>query len=277
MANHQDSSYDPGTSSVGEVTSHKVSTPSVDEAISWLMDSILAAGIVGFSDDYIAPNEILRNWTVAPADEEPLEAPGNTLMLRQFLNESHAEETLMQERVEIVNADKVLRQQAKVEVHRRLLGTGMSEKEIEETIGKKATLIKMTILLYERQNPKPRVIETVWCRVVTGLPGTIGFSPIRLPRNASLQAIYGLLREFVSTRLLCATPKGMPHEELDNIMSAWRYQIVIENDKGKVVLKDKRRVLLKHDSDYRDMIKKVTTSNPQTLLPLLTPVTSCLI
>ena len=246
----------------------------MDEAISWLMDSMLAAGVVGFSEDYIAPSEILRNWEVARSYEDPLMAPGNSLMLKQFLDESHAEETLMQKRVEMVNADKTLRQQAKVEVHRRLLASGMSEKDIEETIGKKPALTKMTILLYERMNPKPRVIETVWCHVVTGLPGTVRFSSIRLPRNASLQKIYGLLREFVSTRLLCASPKGLPHAELDNIMSAWRYQILSEDNEGRVVLKDKRRVLLKDDSDYRDMIKKVTTSDPQTLFPLLTPVKS---
>lgn len=261
MANHPESSDDP-------------ETPSVDEAISWLMDSMLAAGIVGFSDDYIAPKDYLQNWTVNPSDEGPLGAPGNTLMLKRFLNESHAEETLMHERVEIVNADKALRQQAKVEIYRRLLASGMSEKEIAETIGKNATLTTMVKLLYERQSPKPRVIETVWCRVVTGLPGTIRFSPIRLPRKASLRVIYELLREFVSTELLCASPKGMPDEKLDNRMSAWRYQIVTENDRGKVVLKDKRCVLLKHDLDYQDMIQKVTTSDLQTLFPLLTPVSS---
>ena len=261
MASHQESSHGPGT-------------PSVDEAISWLMDSMLAAGIVGFSDDYIAPHEILQNWRAAPSCEEPLEAPGSALMLIQDLNDSHAEEALMQKRIEIVNADKVLRQQAKIEVHSRLLASGISDKGLEKTMGKTPTLTKMTKLLYERQAQKPKVIETVWCRVVTGLPGTIRFSTIRLPKKASLWDVYGLLRKFVSTRLLCASSKGMPREELDNIMSAWRYQIVTENDKGKAVLKDKRRVLLKHDSDYRDMIKKVTMSDPQNLFPLLTPVIS---
>ena len=255
------------------MANHQEPCPSVDEAISWLMDSMSAAGIVGFSDDYIAPKDILQNWTTPPV-EDPLDAPGNALLLKRFLNESYEEEILMQERVKIVNADKALRQQAKVEVHRRLLASGMSAKEIEETTGKKATLTTMTKLLYERQNPKPRGIETVWCRVVTGLPGTIGLSPMRLPRNASLRAIYELLREFVKAELLCTSPKGVPEEELDDIVSAWRYQIVTENDKGKVVLTDKRRILLEHDSDYFDMIKKVTTSDPQTLFPLLTPVIS---
>ena len=261
MANHPESSHHPRT-------------PSVDEAISWLMDSMTEAGIIGFSDDYIAPKDILQNWKVTPSDEGPLGAPGNALMLKQFLNESHAKETLRDKRVEILNADKALRQQVKVEVHRRLLASGMSEKEIVEIMGKKATLTTMTKLLYERENPKPKVIQTVSCRIVTGLPGTKGLSLIRLPRNESLQVIYDLLREFVSTELLCASPKGMPKEQLDSIMSAWRYQIVAVNDKGKVVPKDNRRVPLKHDLDYRDMVKKVITSDPQTLFPLLTPVIS---
>ncbi|KAL8795299.1 MAG: hypothetical protein Q9195_002168 [Heterodermia aff. obscurata] len=253
------------------MANHQKSSPSVDEAISWLMDSMLAAGIVGFSDDYIAPNDALRNWKNPPSYEDPLEFPGNTLMLKRFLNESHAEEILMQERIATVNADKALRQQVKAEVHRRLLASGMSEKEIEKTIGKKALLTTMTKLLYERQNPKPKAIETVWCRVVTGLPGTVGLSPIRLPRNASLQDIYHSLQKFVRAELLCVSPNGMPKEELDNIMSAWRYQIITENDQGKVVLNDKRRILLENDEDCRRMIKKVTTSDPQTLFPLLTP------
>ena len=260
MANHPESSDDP-------------ETPSVDEAINWLMDSLLGAGVVGFSDDYIAPKDCLQNWTATPSDEGPQGAPGNALMLKRFLNESHAEETLMHQRIEIVNADKGLRQRAKVEVYRRLLASGMSEKEIAETTGKRATLTTMAKILYERQNPKPRAIETVLCRVVTGLPGTVGLSPIRLPRKASLRVIYELLREFVSNELLCTSPKVMP-EELDDILSAWRYQIVTENSKGKVVLKDRRCVLLKHDLDYQDMIKKVTTSDLQTLFPLLTPVSS---
>ena len=262
MANHSESSHDPGT-------------PSVDEAIRWLMDSMEAAGVVGFSDDYIAPEDFFQQrWKSTPSDEGPLGAPGNALTLEQILNESDAEGTLRDKRVQILNADKALRQQVKVEVHRRLLASGMSEKEIGEIVGKKATLTTMTKLLYERQKPKLRVIKTVSCLIVTGLPGTMRLSSIRLPRNASLRFIYDELRQFVSTRLLCVTPKGMPREQLDNIMSAWRYQTVTVNDKGKVAPKDNKRVLLKHDLDYRDMVKKVITSDPQTLFPLLTPVNS---
>lgn len=252
-------------------TSHDAGSPSVDEAISWLLDAILAAGVVGYSDDYIAPQVYLQNWAVGHAGGGAQEAADDTLDLNIFLNESHAEESLRQERVAIVNGNRLLRQEAKREVRRKLLAAGKSEKDIEE-IGTSPTLTTMVRYLSEVQNPKPLAIGTIWCRVCTGLPGTVGCTPMRLPVNASVQVIYDLLRMFVSTELLCASTQGIPDAELEEVLSAWRYQILVAKANGRFALKPKSRASLVDNASCRDLIKKVTEGGRQILFPLLTPV-----
>lgn len=225
--------------------------------------------------DYIAPEEYLKHWKIGrPTDDGPQENSGSATVLKRFLNDAHNEETLAYRRADIVKADKALIQEVKLEVRRRLIAAGKSQQDIEGKIGKSPTLTAMITYLYEVENPKPEGIRTIWCRVNTGLPGTDRLVPVRLLVKASLSEIYDLLRQFVYTELLCTSTKDISDQELDNVLSAWRYQPVVEKSKGRCILKDKAPVLLRHDSDYRDMIKMVRELDSKNLALLLTPVCS---
>lgn len=251
-------------------------SPSVEEAIAWLIDAYLAVGAIGFSTDYIAPDEYLQNWQIVnrPNDDGPQEDPSSSIVLERFLNDAYNGETLAFKRAALVNADKALKKAVKLEIRRRLIAAGKSEEEIEGKIGKSPTLVPMVEFLYEVETPKPEGIKTIRCRVSTGLPGTERLVPVRLPAKASLSDIYDLLRQFVHTELLCTSTKGISDRELDNVLSAWRYQIVVEKRKGKCTFKDGSSVLLRDDSDYRDMVKKVPDLDSKNLTLLLTPVGS---
>lgn len=247
---------------------------SVEEAIAWLTDAYLAVGAIGFTTDYIAPDEFLRNWKIIGRlnDDGPQEDPSSSIVLERFLNDAYSGETLAYKRAALVNADKALKKEVKREIRRRLIAAGKSEEDIEGKIGKSPTLVPMVEYLYEVENPKPEGIKTIWCRVNTGLPGTDNLVPVRLPVKASLSDVHDLLRQFVSTELLCTSTKGISNKELDNVLSAWRYQIVTEKSKGKCTFRNGSSVLLRDDSDYRDMVKKVPVLDSKNLTLLLTPV-----
>ena len=254
--------------------SNPTRSPSVEEAIAWLTDAYLAVGAIGFSTDYIAPDEYLRNWKIVgrPYDDGPQEDSSSSIVLKRFLDDAYNVDTLAYKRAALVNADKALKKEMKREIQRRLIAAGKSEEDIEGKIGKSPTLVSMVVYLYEVENPKPQGIKTIWCRVNTGLPGTDKLVPVRLPVQASVSDIHDLLRQFVSTELLCTSTKGISDLELDNVLSAWRCQIVIEKGERKCTYKDSASVLLRHDSDYSDMVKKVTALDSKNLTLLLTPV-----
>ena len=246
--------------------------PTADEAIKWITDSMLAAGMIGFSDEYTAPEELAKGWTIGPADEEPQEIPGSALEMDRLLKESDAQEKLMDERLRFINGNKVLRNEAKQEIRRRLFEGGMSESDIQEKLGASPTILTMMQCLYEVQTPKTTAAKTISCQIRTGLPGTVDLVPVKLPVDASFETINDLLRDFVSSELLCASAKGVSKEELENIISAWRYQLIVEKPNGRFAHKVKTRVPLTHDADYREMVREVMDAGKQVLIPLITPV-----
>ncbi|KAG7007910.1 hypothetical protein G7Y79_00008g025480 [Physcia stellaris] len=171
----------------GYLLSDPKRSPSVEEAIAWLTDAYLAVGAIGFSTDYIAPDEYLRNWKIVgrPYDDGPQEDSSSSIVLKRFLDDAYNGDTLAYKRAALVNADKALKKEMKREIQRRLIAAGKSEEDIEGKIGKSPTLVSMVVYLYEVENPKPEGIQSIWCRVNTGLPGTDTLVPVRLPVKAS--------------------------------------------------------------------------------------------
>ena len=251
----------------------------VEEAINSLIEYGLHTGHIAETYDYDlhSPEELFKTCTFSePDDSWPQEDPGSAIALRRALNRSHRHAEMLKKRVMVISKDVALQEQTYSELRRRLLGAGKTEKEIENAAGKSgkrgSEITNMAKMLYQVQNPARESTNAVECRVSTGLPGTATDVPVRLPMNASLETVVGMLKSFVSEEIRCASGPEVPEKELNKFLGSWQYQLLVRNAQGKMVYKNSQKVLLLNDASYRHMIKTIIAPNPQRLYPLLTPV-----
>lgn len=252
----------------------------VEEAINSLIEYGIHTGYIAetYEFNFHSPEELFKTSTFSePADDSwPEEDPNSAISLRRVLNKSHRHGETLKKRIMTISKDIALQEETYSELRRRLLSAGKTEKEIEKAAGESgkssSEITNLAKMLYQVQNPPREATNAVECRVSTGLPGTVKDVPVRLPMNASLEAIVDMLKSFVSDEMLCASAPEVPEKELHGLLGSWQYQLLVKNPQGKLVYKESRKVLLLNDASYRHMIKTLVAPNPQKLYPLLTPV-----
>ena len=256
-----------------------VESSRVEEAINSLIEYGIHTGYIAetYDFDFHSPEDLFKTSTFSePDDSWPEEDPNSAIALRRTLNKSHRHGEMLKKRVMIISKDTALQEQTYSELRKRLLSAGKKEQEIVIAAGKSgkrgSQITNLAKLLYQVQNPAREATNAVECRVSTGLPGTVTHVPVRLPMNASLETVVGMLKSFVSDEILCASAPKVPEKELNGLLGSWQYQLLVKNAQEKFVYKESQKVPLLNDASYGHMIKTLVAPNPQKLYPLLTPV-----
>ena len=219
------------------------------------------------------PTAFTQDWCIEEPIEMPQEGPFGTIGLRRVLNKSQAKSQMLRQKLKALAKNRLLQERVILELRRRLLVSGTSKEQVNETDNHLPTLTQM---YYNTKNPPSKLAKVIEVRVVTGLPGTLSTAnptTLKLPIDVSFKnVVRTLLKDCVSTELICSAGSGLSNKELDQILEKWRYQLLKKNDKGKLRFEDLSYTQLVLDDDYRNMVKKVIGQGQQIMIPLLTPV-----
>ena len=229
--------------------------PTVNEAISWMMEQGVRKGLFGLSEGSYASFEAT---TVEPSPG-PYTSDGDIILAMEKI---HADFVRVRGLEDSIAANKPLQDSMHLELDRRILSLSSSP-EITKRALSRARLIRKIKTLYELEHPTPRPNGVL---VYVSLKPLVHENvQIRLPFKATIPEVYDLLSSMLRSQeaVLCQKTGESYDEE-----TLWTYRPV-HQVLGKLRISDEPAVPLLCDIDYRIMINHIARKDVPGLTSVL--------
>jgi hypothetical protein len=228
--------------------------PTVEDVIDWIEEEAFRMGRLGFRKGYANPQEIFSNFSMNGSvgdfeEMDRLEHCATTAM--EGVN---AELSLMERRMNIMNADPPLLARAEARVDRRLLEAGMSHKDIESYPKSEKRLREKVLALYTLKHPVTEPPPGIEAWVFLGRQRERQVS-VLLPLKATLAEVCECLDGVCASQDFLSVGWNQTAAQNRERGRIWRYQLTV---KGQMSTLAPQSTKLLEDIDYHHLIQQIT-------------------
>lgn len=222
------------------------------DIVKWKQEEAFSLGEIGFHTNFPNPSDIFKPIKISTDPSDEAQSPtdiNNDAAMKAAMLGLHRQITGLQQRKQVMDANKALVSKTELDVTRKLRAAGVPE----ERLGHETTLRQKVVNLVRLKFPEPEPnFITVYVEPSTS-KGRSQTLEINLPLEASITEVYALLGEVVVAML---SSKGFTYER----GGAWKYQLV---DRSRCQLLLNESLPLETDSDYGGMLQRISRNGGQ--------------